>query len=114
MKEEMMIRTSELDDHIRILARPLKDTEEKLRLYPAGSSSPFAAATVARTSSTTLTPNLTPTPLSTRIVDIHADPSPYITVVDVASFLPLASITTHDATEYIDAAADANEYITHH
>ena len=58
MKEEMVIQTSELDDHSITLARQLKDAEEKLRLYTAGSSSPFAAATAAQTSSTTLTPNL--------------------------------------------------------
>jgi hypothetical protein len=58
MIEEMVIQTSELDDHCITLARQLKDAEEKLRLYTAGSSSPFAAATAAQTSSTTLTPNL--------------------------------------------------------
>jgi len=45
-------------------------------------------------------------------VDVHADPSPSTTVADVASTLLVASITTNDAVEYIDAA-DANEYIIH-
>ena len=113
MKEEMVIQTSELDSHIKILARQLKDDEDKLRLHLAGSPSPFVVETAARTSSPTLTPNLTPTPLSTRIVDVHADPSPSTIVADVVSTLHVSSITTNDAVEYIDAA-DANKYIIHH
>ena len=88
----------------------MKEAEEKLSLYTAGSSSTFVAATVARTPSTTLTPNLTPTPLPSRIVDVHADPSPSTTVANVASTSRVVSSTPNDAVEYIDAA-DANEYI---
>ena len=99
MKEETVIQTSKLEDDIRTVATQLKDVEEKSSLYIAGSSSTFAVATVARTSSTTSTPNLTPTPLSTRIVDVHADPSPSTTVADVASTLPVASNTRNDAVE---------------
>jgi hypothetical protein len=45
-------------------------------------------------------------------VDVHADPSPSTTVANVASTLRVASITTNNVVEYIDAA-DANEYIIH-
>ncbi len=86
----------------------LKDAEEKLSLYIAGGSSTFAYVTVTRTSSAALTPYLTPTPISTRVVDVHTDPSPSTTVANVASTLRVASITKNDAVEYIDAA---NEYI---
>jgi len=110
MKEEDVIRTSELDDHFRTLAMQLKDVEEKLRLHPAGSSSPFGAATLARILSPTVTPYLTPTPLSTWTVKVHADLSPSTTIADVASTSVVASITTNDAVECIDAA-DANERI---
>ena len=106
MKEEVVIQTSELEDHIRTLARQLKDAELKLSLYTAGNSGTFVAATVARTSSTTLTPNITPTPLSTRVVDIHADPSPSTTAANDAS----PSRVSNDAVEYIDAA-DANDFL---
>ena len=104
MKEEMVIQTSELEDHIRTLAMQLKDT--------AGNSCTFVAATVERTSSTTLTPNLTPTRLSMRIVDFHADPSPSTTAANDASTSRVASITTNDTVECIDAA-DASEYLIH-
>jgi hypothetical protein len=112
MKEEMVIQTSELEDHIRTLARQLNDDEGKLSLYTAGNSCTFAAATVGRTSSTTLTPDLTPNPLSTRIVDVHANPSPLTTAANDASTSRVASITTNVVVEYIDAA-DANEYLIH-
>ena len=106
MKEEMGIQTSELEDHIKTLARQLKNAEGKL------SSCTFAVATVPRTSSTTLTPNLTPNLISTRIVDVPADPSPSTTAANDASTSRVASITTNDADEYIDAA-DANAYLIH-
>ena len=61
---------------------------------------------MARTSSTTLNPNLTLTPLSTRIVDVHADPSPSTTAANGAS----TSRVGNSAVEYIDAA-DANEFL---
>jgi hypothetical protein len=93
MKEKIVIQTSELDDHIITFARQLKVVEEKLRLHPAGYSSTFTVATVTRTTSPTLTPNLTLTPLYMRIVDVHADLSPSIIVADVASNLYVASIT---------------------
>ena len=78
----------------------------KLSLYTAGNFGTFVAATVARTSSTTLTPNLTPTPLSTRVLDVHADPSPSTTDANDAS----TSRVGNDAVEYIDAA-DANDFL---
>ena len=106
MKEEMVIQTSELEDHIRRLARQLKDAEGKLSLCTAGNSFTFSPATVARTSCTILTPNLTPTPLSTRVVDVHADPSPSTTAANGAS----TSRVGNGAVEYIDAA-DANAYL---
>ena len=110
MKEKMAIQTSDLDDHIRTLHMQMKDVEDKLHLHTAGSPSSFVVATVAWTSSPTLTPNLTSTSLSSQIVDVHADPSQFTTVIDVASALHVANITTNDEIEYIDAA-DANEYI---
>ena len=61
---------------------------------------------------TTLTPNLTPTPLTTRIVDVHANPSLSTTAANDASTSRVASITTNDAVKYINAA-DANEYLIH-
>jgi hypothetical protein len=84
----------------------LKDAEGKLSLYTAGNSCTFVAVTVARTSSTTLTLNLTPTPLSSRVVDVHSDPSPSTTAANDAS----TSRVGNDAVEYIDAA-DANEFL---
>ena len=106
MKEEMVIQTSELEDHIKTLAMQLKDAELKLSLYATGNSGTFVAATVARTSSTTLTPNLSPTSLSTRVVDVHAATSPSITTANDAS----TSRVGNDAVEYIDAA-DASEFL---
>ena len=93
MKEEIVFQTSELEDHMRTLARQLKDAELKLSSYTAGNS-------------TTLTPNLTPTPLSTRVLDVHADPSPSTTDANDASTSRLGN----DAVEYIDAA-DANDFL---
>jgi predicted DNA-binding protein YlxM (UPF0122 family) len=46
IKEEMVIQTSELEDHIRTLAMQLKDVEGKLSLYTAGNSCTFDVATV--------------------------------------------------------------------
>jgi hypothetical protein len=45
-------------------------------------------------------------------VDVHADPSPSTTAANDANTLRVASITTNDVVEYIDAA-DANEYLIH-
>ena len=112
MKEKMVIQTSELEDHIRTLARQLKDFEGKLSLDNAGNSCTFAAATAGQTSSTTLNPNFTPTPLSIRIMKVHADPSPSTIAANDASTSRDASIRTNDAVEYIDAA-DAKEYLIH-
>jgi hypothetical protein len=110
----MVIQTSDLDDHIKLLAMQLKDAEDKLRALFAAGTSPFPAAIVPMTPSPTLTPNLTPTPFSTRIVPVDADPSPSTTVADVASVaLPVGSNSSHNAIEYIDAAY-ANDYIMYH
>ena len=53
IKEEIVIHTSELEDHIKTLARKLKDAELKLSLYTTRNSGTFVAATLTRTSSTT-------------------------------------------------------------
>ena len=37
MKEEMVIQTSELEDHIRILAKHVRDAKENLSSFTAGS-----------------------------------------------------------------------------